>query len=246
MLGIDSNRIGHRVIYLREVDSTNDYARSIAPHAEEGTVVVADVQRRGRGRKGRSWVSSKGGLWMSVVLRPRVPHSEVPKLVFVGALAVTDALRAYGVEGRIKWPNDVLIGGKKVCGILSEGSFLEEVNHVILGIGVNVNNGAPDGGISLRDVLKREIPLPEFFKVTVEALDYWYGVFMNEPARVLEEWRSRAILGVRVRVIGDEEFEGVALDVDEDGCLLVDVGGRVVRVLYGDVSIRFDERNDDI
>ncbi|WP_048148812.1 biotin--[acetyl-CoA-carboxylase] ligase [Palaeococcus ferrophilus] len=240
MLGIGSKLIGRKVIYLREVGSTNDYARSIAAREDEGTVVVADVQTRGRGRKGRSWVSSRGGLWMSVILKPRIPPSEVPKLVFVGALAVTDALKAWGVEGRIKWPNDVLVNGKKVCGILSEASFLEEVNHVVLGMGINVNNPAPEEGISLKDVLGREVPLPEFFRTLVEALDLWYSVFLKDRARVLEEWRSRAILGTRVRVLGDEPFEGVALDVDDDGCLLVDVGGRVTRILYGDVSIRFN------
>ncbi|WP_456424031.1 biotin--[acetyl-CoA-carboxylase] ligase [Thermococcus sp.] len=233
-----------RIVRLPEVGSTNDYAREIADDVPEGTVVVAKRQRSGRGRNGRVWASPEGGLWMTVVLKPRASPEHVPKLVFVGALAVVDALAKHGIPGEIKWPNDVLVDGKKIAGILSEC----KLNHfALLGIGLNVNNKIPgelrEMAVSMKDLLGFELDLEGVLHNVLRALSYWYSLFKSgRHHEIIEAVRRRsAIIGRRVVVIenGEVLLEGTALDIDESGALLVETGEGIQRVFYGDVSLRF-------
>ncbi|AIF69175.1 hypothetical protein PAP_03780 [Palaeococcus pacificus DY20341] len=250
MIGLTTRVLGKKVIYFQEISSTNEYAKNIAMNEEEGTVIVADIQSRGHGRKARMWVSPKGGLWMSVILKPKLHPEHLTKLVFIGALAVVETLEAFGIEAKIKWPNDVLIEGKKVCGILAEGKYSEsEIDYVVLGIGLNVNidkNDLPENirmhSISLKEVLGAEIPIEEVFKVLIRRLEHWYAVFKEEKYEdILQKWREYAILGRKVRIIREEgEIEGVALGVDELGALIVETStGKREKIIYGDVSLRY-------
>ena len=232
------------IITLDEVDSTNEYARRIAPTAPEGTVVVAKRQTAGRGRKGRRWASPEGGLWMTVILKPKSGPEHVTKLVFVGALAVVDTLNEYGIRGALKWPNDVLVDGKKIAGILSEC----RLNHfALLGIGLNVNNEIPDelreSAVSMKEVLGRAIDLEEVLNRVLRNLSRWYGLFRNgRHGEILKAVKgSSAVLGKRVRIIEDGEIiaEGIAVDIDNSGALILKGEENTVRVLYGDVSLRF-------
>ncbi|WP_297066083.1 biotin--[acetyl-CoA-carboxylase] ligase [Thermococcus sp.] len=233
-----------KVIRLTEVNSTNDYARKIAEEVPEGTVVVAKRQTSGRGRKGRNWASPEGGLWMTAILKPMASPEHVPKLVFVGALAVVDTLAKYGIPTELKWPNDVLVGGKKIAGILSEC----KLHHfALLGIGLNVNNDIPEElketAVSMKDLLGRKVNLDEILQRVLRALSYWYSLFRSgRHYEILDAVRRRsAVIGRRVRILenGDVMLEGVALDVDESGALLVETEEGVQRVIYGDVSLRF-------
>ena len=233
-----------KLIRLEEVGSTNDYAKEIADGVPEGTVVVAKRQRSGRGRKGRAWASPEGGLWMTVVLKPKVGPEHYPKLVFVGALAITDVLAKYGISARIKWPNDVLVAGKKIAGILVEGKLN---SFVLIGIGLNVNNRIPreleGAAVSMSDLLGAELDLAEVLQKLLAALSRWYGLFRKGMyGEILGAVRRRsAVIGRRVTVLEDGKaiLEGTVLDIDEFGALLVETGGGVKRVLYGDVSLRF-------
>ncbi|WP_297467211.1 biotin--[acetyl-CoA-carboxylase] ligase, partial [Thermococcus sp.] len=160
-----------KVIRFTEVNSTNDYAREIAEEVPEGTVVVAKRQTSGRGRNGRNWASPEGGLWMTAILKPMASPEHVPKLVFVGALAVVDTLAKYGIPAELKWPNDVLVDGKKIAGILSEC----KLHHfALLGIGLNVNNDIPEElkgtAVSIKDLLGREVNLDEVLQRVLRAL----------------------------------------------------------------------------
>ncbi|WP_297072588.1 biotin--[acetyl-CoA-carboxylase] ligase [Thermococcus sp.] len=233
-----------KVIRLTEVNSTNDYARKIAEEVPEGTVVVAKRQTSGRGRKGRNWASPEGGLWMTAILKPMASPEHVPKLVFVGALAVVDTLAKYGIPSELKWPNDVLVGGKKIAGILSEC----KLHHfALLGIGLNVNNDIPEElketAVSMKDLLGRKVNLDEILQRVLRALSYWYSLFRSgRHYEILDAVRRRsAVIGRRVRILenGDVMLEGVALDIDESGALLVETEEGVQRVIYGDVSLRF-------
>lgn len=233
-----------KLIRLTEVGSTNDYAREIAEEVPEGIVVVAGRQSSGRGRKGRTWASPEGGLWMTVILKPRVSPEHVPKLVFVGALAVVDALSHYEIPAEIKWPNDVLVNGRKIAGILSECRLN---SFALLGIGLNVNNEVPEElretAVSMGELLGLQLDLDEVLKGVLRALSYWYSLFKSgRHYEILDAVRRRsAIIGKRVRVIEDGEavMEGTAVDIDDSGALLVDTVDGIKRVLYGDVSIRF-------
>ncbi|WP_048055239.1 biotin--[acetyl-CoA-carboxylase] ligase [Pyrococcus sp. NA2] len=233
MLGLGTSIVGKQVIYLREVTSTNEYA--LLNNFPEGTVIVADRQIKGRGRLGRKWESPEGGLWMSVVLKPRVSANDLPKLVFLGALSVIDVLKEFAIEGRIKWPNDVLVNYRKISGILVEGRG----DNFVLGIGLNVNNEVPEGATSIKAELGTEVSLTDIFKKLVLSLDELYSLFLKSPSRILELARENMILGVRVRV---GNIEGIAEDVDDFGALIVRLDtGETRRVVHGDVSLRFLE-----
>ncbi len=236
--------IGSKVIRLDEIDSTNEYAKGIAPKVPEGTVVIAKTQRAGRGRKGRRWASPEGGLWMSVVLKPGKPD---PRLVFVGALAVVDVLGELGVEAWVKWPNDVWVGRRKIAGILTEAKGEE---FVVMGIGLNVNNPLPGElkgkATSIKVLTGRETPLEDVIKSLLRHLDLWYAVFLRDPGKVVREVRERMpILGKAVEVAtGEERFSGEAADLLPDGSLLLKTKEGVRRVLQGDVSLRLGSTNE--
>ncbi|NJE26094.1 biotin--[acetyl-CoA-carboxylase] ligase [Thermococcus sp. MV5] len=246
MLELNTQLIGKKIIYFKKIDSTNEYAKRIAAHEEEGTIIVADVQETGYGRKFRTWASPQGGLWMSTILKPNTTPEHIIKLVFLGALAVVETLERLGIEGKIKWPNDVLVNEKKICGILVEGSFSEkDVYYIVLGIGMNVNNPLPqelvNSSTSLREVLGVKIPIIEVFKILVERLEHWYREFLAaKDTLILQKWRENAILRREVKIITeDKTLSGKALDIDEFGALILELeDGRKKRILYGDVSLR--------
>jgi BirA family biotin operon repressor/biotin-[acetyl-CoA-carboxylase] ligase len=233
---------------LTECDSTNDeaaaWARDGAPH---GAVVTADHQRRGRGRLGRAWHSPPDeNLYLSVVLRPAaMAPMRVPPITLAAGVAVAEAVADLGIAASLKWPNDLLCGGKKAAGILAEmASAGDRVEHVILGIGVNLNGTAfppPLDGIatSLRLSAGRPIAREPFLAALCRRLERACDAFFaGGPAAVLPAWRRyAAFLGERVSVqMGDERIWGQAVDVDAEGALqfLTDEGRRI-RVIAGDL-----------
>ena len=251
--GLRTRRFGRTILFLREVGSTNDLAKELASYGVvEGTVVVAETQTAGRGRLGREWVSPKGGLWFSVILKPKLKPAEAVGLVFVAGLAVAEALRElYAVQVETKWPNDVLLKGRKVCGILSEMSTVDEkVNYVTVGVGVNANfdveKAFPEelraNATSLENELGRKVKLEELFKALLEKLENVYELFLKEGfAPVLGKWKTYAgFLGSQVEVTsGTEKWVGLASDVGNDGALVMKLGdGTVKRVFVGDATLR--------
>ncbi len=250
---LTSRVIGRRLQVVAEIGSTND-AAAAAGHAgePEGLAVVADRQASGRGRLGRAWASLPGlGVYTSILLRPDVPPLQTPLLTILAGLATADAVRGVGdVEPRLKWPNDVLIDGRKVAGILAEMATVgERVAQVVVGIGINVHHRPEDfpaevrtTATSLGQTAGRRVERGEIVAALYNAFDKWYEVFSaGDRAAILAAARDRsATLGRPVTVIsGPERWQGTAVDLDEDGALLV-VNGRGVtqRVLAADVSIR--------
>jgi BirA family biotin operon repressor/biotin-[acetyl-CoA-carboxylase] ligase len=250
--GLQTKNLGRKIFFSREVGSTNDWAKELALiGADDGSVVVAETQTAGRGRLDRGWVSPRGGLWLSVIFRPKVKPAEAVGLVFVAGLAVAEVLRElYGLEVETKWPNDVLVDGRKVCGILSEMSTIgEKVNYAIIGVGVNANfdvkKALPrelwENATSLESVLGRRISLEDLFRASLEKLDSVYAEFLKEGFTfILEKWKRYAgFLGRQVEVISEtEKLSGLALDVDSEGALVLRQGnGTMKRVFVGDVSL---------
>jgi len=248
-----TKRFGKKTVFLREVDSTNDLAKELAANgAVEGTVVVAETQMAGRGRLGREWISPAGGLWFSVVFKPGLKPAETVRLVFVAGLAVAEVLRElYGLRVETRWPNDVLVNGRKVCGILTEMNTTgETVNFVVVGIGVNANFDVekvfPESlrkvATSLANELNRKVRLEELFRALLQRLENIYERFIREGFNpVLEEWRKYAgFLGHRVEVTSQtEKLHGLALTVDQDGALVLKLeDGTLKRIFVGDVSVR--------
>ncbi len=248
-----SRLIGRPLEVVEEIGSTNDAAlaagRSGAP---EGFAVLANRQTAGRGRRGRAWASPPGvGLYTSVLLRPLQPPGWIPLLTLVAGLAVSEAIREVaGLEPLLKWPNDLLVHGRKVAGILTEMASLDaRVSYLAVGMGVNVNHGERDlpedllpVATSLRLASGRTIPRCDLAAALYNSMDRWYQVFREGNCeRILAHGRQRsATLGQSVDVLaGEERWRGRAVDLDADGALLVqEEGGAVRRVQAGDVSIR--------
>lgn len=239
--------IGRVVHALDEVGSTQaEVGRIAAAGAPEGIVVTARHQRAGRGRLGRAWWDRAGeSLLLSVLLRPAIPASRAPQLSLIGALAVVDALgEAAGVAAGIRWPNDVLVDGRKVCGILAEAATDADgrLDRVVLGIGLNVNQDAfpPDvaaRATSLRLLTGRVHDVEALRDALLGSLDARYLVFRaSDEGALRAAWRRHCLtLGERIRTADGDE--GVAVDLDETGALLVrGEGGVVRRVASGEIA----------
>ncbi|MFC1977034.1 biotin--[acetyl-CoA-carboxylase] ligase [Chloroflexota bacterium] len=251
-LGLETLVIGKRILHHQEVTSTQDVAEQLARGgANEGTVVIAEMQTKGRGRKGRNWISpSDGGVYISIILRPNLLPSQIIQIPLIAAVAVSKAIQiATPLQPSIKWPNDIIIGGKKVAGILTEMSCeTDGIHYVVLGIGVNVNTprtllATLTGGIadSLADecgepvsrVMLVQYVLSEFESVYTQFLAFGFS-------SIREDWkRLNNTIGSWVKVSdGEEIVEGTAFDIDEGGFLLVrKENGDFERIISGDVLV---------
>ncbi len=251
---LHTNFIGRNIIYFDCIASTNTYAKKAAEEPfVEGTVVIADEQTAGRGRLGRQWISTKGkGIWMSIMLKPDILPADAPKLTIAAAYAVSKALwSCCQLEARIKWPNDIVTGGKKLCGILTEMSAeADEIKSVIVGIGINANLEHEDFGPEVSSIAT-SISLEKGSAVSRKALvasvinefEEVYEVFAREGSikPLLDEYKSKsAVLGKEIRVISKkEEIIGLAVDISEEGYLVVKLGDGTIReIMSGEVSVR--------
>ena len=230
-----------KILRVSRVTSTQDAARD---HTESGagagTVIVADTQSQGRGRQGRGWDSPPGGLYMTALLEAGSRANLMP---LVAGVAVAETMRdGFGVEAMLKWPNDVLIEGRKVGGVLVDANWSGDRRGIILlGVGVNLNNAIPeslDETTSLSEEAGEEIDVDAFLESFLERLDELLPTLEDDPGEALARWEGLSeTLGRRI-IIKDSSgdvFEGVAESIDGDGALVLDCGGRSVRVLSGTV-----------
>lgn len=244
--------LGSEIHYLPETGSTNDEAKKLAAAGcPEGTLVITETQLGGRGRISRGWYSPLAkGIWFSVVLRPPFPPQEAPKCTLMAAVALNRAIRdVTGIPCGIKWPNDILCNGRKLVGILTEmSSEMDAINHIVIGMGINVNIDEADIPPELQAVatsllIEAGAPVSRidiFIRVLERLEELYLLVKATGFAAVLAAWRQDSVtLGHMVSVIApDKVFNGKALDIDGDGALLVETEQGVERVLAGDVSIR--------
>ena len=250
--GLKTKTMGQSIYFYEETDTTNNRARELALEgAPEGTLVVAEKQTAGRGRRGKVWESPLGtGIWMSLVLRPQIMPAEASVLTLVCGLATAEALEAEtGLSAGIKWPNDILFNGKKAVGILTEMDCeMSEVHFVIPGIGINVNTASfppeiADIATSLYLECGKTVSRRRLVHKVLERLEEHYETFLRTGSftAMLEDYRKHCItLGKEVHVLGREPFFAEALDITPEGELLVrraDNGKEEV-VFSGEVSIR--------
>ena len=250
--GLKTKTMGQSIYFYEETDTTNNRARELALEgAPEGTLVVAEKQTAGRGRRGKVWESPLGtGIWMSLVLRPQVAPAEASVLTLLCGLATAEAIEAEtGLSAGIKWPNDILINGKKAVGILTEMDCeMSEVHFVIPGIGINVNTASfppeiAEIATSLYLECGKTVSRRRLVHKVLERLEEHYETFLRTGsfAAMLEDYRKHCItLGKEVHVLGREPFFAEALDITPEGELLVrraDNGKEEV-VFSGEVSIR--------
>ena len=250
--GLKTKTMGQTIYFYEETDTTNNRARELALEgAPEGTLVVAEKQTAGRGRRGKVWESPLGtGIWMSLVLRPQIMPAEASVLTLLCGLATAEAIEAEtGLSAGIKWPNYILINGKKAVGILTEMDCeMSEVHFVIPGIGINVNTASfppeiAEIATSLYLECGKTVSRRRLVHKVLERLEEHYETFLRTGsfAAMLEDYRKHCItLGKEVHVLGREPFFAEALDITPEGELLVrraDNGKEEV-VFSGEVSIR--------
>jgi BirA family biotin operon repressor/biotin-[acetyl-CoA-carboxylase] ligase len=245
---LNSKIIGNHILGYDAVSSTNSVLRELAFEGKpEGAVVVAQTQRAGYGRLNRTWFSPRGGLWFSIILRPKIAPSKAAKITLMTGVAIAKTLLDnYNLNARIKWPNDVLIGGKKICGILTEMRIKEsEIDYILLGIGINGNFELleiPDeirkSTTTLKHEKKGDIDLENLFLNLLVNLDYFYHQLqLGNSKEILIKWKGFSdTLGRKVMIkTHHERFEGKALDLDESGALILEIpSGERQKIFAGD------------
>lgn len=239
--------VGQRVIYYSSLTSTMEVARQEARQgAVAGTVIVADEQTAGRGRLKRSWLSPGGNIALSIILYPSLAY--LPFLIMLASLAVAHSIEAVtGLKPQIKWPNDVLVKGRKVCGILIKSDVQgNTVNYTIIGIGINVSLRLADFpeiqpiATSLSAELGRDVSRLSVIRYLLVEIERLYLALLAGGS-IYQEWRARLVtLGKRVRATtGETIYEGVAESVARDGSLLLrGLDGNLTRIVAGDVTLR--------
>ena len=239
--------VGQRVIYHPTLPSTNDVAKQEARQgAAEGTAVIAGEQTKGRGRIKRTWLSPKGSLALSIILYPHVAH--LSSLIMLASLAVVHSIETVtGLKSQVKWPNDVLVNGRKVCGILIENEVRgNTVDYAIIGIGINVNIRLSDfpeilpTATSLCHELDRDIPLLGITQQLLVEIERLYLTLLAGES-IYEEWQDNLVtLGRKIRVTsGETVHEGIAESVANDGSLLLrQSDDSITRIVAGDATLR--------
>lgn len=241
-----------KIIHYKQIDSTNtELSRLALRGAEHGTVVIADEQTAGRGRRGREWESpAEDNIYMSMLLRPQIMPEKAPMITLVMAYAIAKVLKEYGFSNvQVKWPNDLIVSGQKVCGILTEMVLAEcEVDYIIIGVGVNVNtqkfpDELKDKATSLYQVSGKFLKRQSLIQDIVECFEKEYQKFerFNDLSFLQEEYNEMLVnCGKEVRVLEPgNEYQAVALGINQMGELRVRLAsGEEAEIFAGEVSVR--------
>ena len=250
--GLSTNYIGKEIYYFPELKSTNIMAKEKALHRaegmDEGTLIIAEKQSAGKGRLGREWFSPAGGIWLSIILYPQLFPSYISRITLMTAVAVVKAIKiCTQIESQIKWPNDILINEKKVCGILTEMSAeLDIINWVVVGIGINANIDLRDfpediqeNTISLKETSGKEISRVKLVQTFLQEFEKYYEKLKRkEFSSILKEWKSCShTLGKKIRVdIGERIITGEAIEINESGALILKKeDGELAEIISGTI-----------
>jgi BirA family biotin operon repressor/biotin-[acetyl-CoA-carboxylase] ligase len=250
--GLSTDYIGQKIFYFPELESTNISAKvKASPRVvgiNEGTIIIAERQSAGKGRLGRRWFSPVGGIWLSIILYPQLSPSYIPRITLMTAVAIVKAIeRCAQIKAQIKWPNDILINEKKVCGILTEMSAeLDMINWVVVGIGINVNvdhrefpEDIQEKIISLQEFLGKEISRVRLAQILLEEFEKYYErLKRREFFSILKEWKLYShTLGKKIKInIGEKVVSGEAINVNEEGALILKKeDGELEKIISGTI-----------
>ncbi|WP_437131077.1 biotin--[acetyl-CoA-carboxylase] ligase [Peptostreptococcus russellii] len=246
--GLETEFIGQNIEYFKSIDSTNTFAKNIAPKSDEGMVIISDEQSSGKGRVGREWISKENeGIYFSIILKPDIDIMNASFLTQVAGAAMVSSLEKMGVESTIKWPNDIIVNGKKISGILTEMSAeIDQISYIVVGIGVNLYNQSFEEEIESKatslkkegyDIDKKEF-LQRFF---LEFEDLYKEFLSGDKESTISILRKKsAVLDKEVYIIDRTGKTKVyARDIDENGNLLVEKeNGSIETIFTGEISIR--------
>ena len=251
---LKTENIGKRVYYFEEIDSTQNFAQQIAADKKEyGTIVIAEKQTSGRGRLDRKWTSPKGGIWFSLIIHPKFDVSSSTLIPILSAVALSKSIKKIlGVETEVKWPNDIILNGKKVAGILVDASFqANNIDYLILGIGINFD-------IDIKKLEKRLSKTPNFYgvnslrgnnnktppKILLKEFLFQFeknlsSLDKGEKAKIVKEWTKNAAgIGRKITInTSSGKISGISQGIDTDGALKIKTKKKIERVLVGDVDL---------
>ena len=248
--GLQTETIGRKVYYFETIDSTQNFALSLAskPH-ENGSVVIAERQTRGRGRQNRKWVSPKGGIWLSILLKPNFEISQASLFPMLTSLALSLAIeKTLGLEPELRWPNDVTLNNKKVAGILVDGSIeSNKIEYLVIGVGINFRVSpkyiskkitAESYGVATlvgRDHVASPVDFLQSFLVELEK--FYNRMVSNEVVGIKKEWEKRSsTIGRTVKVLTPTgQIAGRAVGISDDGSLRIRTRGKIKKVAVGDI-----------
>ena len=250
---LNTNYIGKNLYVYNEVSSTNTLAKFLAMNdVENGSVVISEKQTNARGRSGKAWESPIGGVWLSVILHPHVDYSKLPLITLATGVAVAKALERIGVkDAEIKWPNDIMIHDKKVCGILTEAvTQFNTIENIIIGVGIDVNmdiTNFPDelqaGTTTIADELGEKADENTLIRVFLEEFEKIGEVFLEDGIEdILKEWRKRSYtIGkiVEVRAPFNKYYDAYVVGIGKEGALIVEkIDGTLEKVISGECIIK--------
>ncbi|MFQ9310970.1 MAG: biotin--[acetyl-CoA-carboxylase] ligase [Paraclostridium sordellii] len=246
---LNTDFIGREIVHFESIDSTNNYAKNVANEKVDGTVIISEEQLGGRGRLGKKWHSRKyDGIWMSIILKPDISPMDAPFITLIAGASIVKALDNLGIKSTIKWPNDIILNNKKVCGILTELSAeIERVNYIVLGIGINVKTlDFPEDIKNIATSIKKESYEASRVDIIRNILEEFEKNYIDytvngDKSKTLDICRKfSAIINKEIYIIKNNEKEIVkCIDINSDGNLIIqDKEGNKKEIVSGEVSIR--------
>ena len=246
---LETEKIAKEILCFRKVFSTNSIAKFLANHsAEEGTVLISEIQTKARGRLGKKWEAPEGGIWMSLILRPQVPPARIGLITLATGVAIAKSIRSLGVDARIKWPNDVLIHGKKISGVLTEvNATFNEIDWIVVGIGIDSNLKLEDfsediriGTTTLTEELPTKVDENELIAVFLNEFENVYKLYKDgEIETILKDWRDLAdTIGkyVNITQTGGKITQGYVVGINNEGSLIIErQDGTLEKIISGEL-----------
>ena len=246
---LETEKIAKEILCFRKVFSTNSIAKFLANHdAEEGTVLISEIQTKARGRLGKKWEAPEGGIWMSLILRPQVPPARIGLITLATGVAIAKSIRSLGVDARIKWPNDVLIHGKKISGVLTEvNATFNEIDWIVVGIGIDSNLKLEDfsediriGTTTLTEELPTKVDENELIAVFLNEFEKVYKLYKDgEIETILKDWRDLAdTIGkyVNITQTGGKITQGYVVGINNEGSLIIErQDGTLEKIISGEL-----------
>ena len=246
---LETEYMGKEILCFRKVFSTNSIAKFLANHsADEGTVLISEIQTKARGRSGKKWEAPDGGVWMSLILRPNVPTARIGLITLATGVAIAKSIRSLGVDARIKWPNDVLIHGKKISGVLTEvNATFNEIDWIVVGIGIDSNLKLEDfsediriGTTTLTEELPSKVDENELIAIFLNEFEKVYQLYKDgEIETILKDWRDLAdTIGkyVNITQTGGKITQGYVVGINHEGSLIIErQDGTLEKIISGEL-----------
>ncbi len=246
---VETEYMGNEILCFRKVFSTNSIAKFLANHnATEGTVLISEIQTNARGRLGKKWEAPEGGIWMSTILRPNVPTVRIGLITLATGVAIAKAIRSLGVDARIKWPNDVLIRGNKISGVLTEvNATFNEIDWIVVGIGIDSNLKLEDfpediriGTTTLTEELPAKVDENELIAIFLNEFEKVYDLYKaGEIETILKDWRDLAdTIGkyVNITQTGGKITQGYVVGINKEGSLIIEKeDGTLEKIISGEL-----------